>query len=53
MELERNAISEEELNEVHCEMASLFEQTILLTAHTYECASYECAFNVYPKFHKN
>ena len=53
MELERNAISEEELNEVHCEMASLFEQTILLTAHTYNSLAYQRRMNVLSTFIPN
>ena len=54
MELDRNAIPEEELNEGHCEVANLFEQTVLLTAQTNNScisASYECAFNASLKFH--
>ena len=34
MELERNAIPEEELDEGDREVANLFEQTVLLTAQT-------------------
>ena len=35
MQLERDAIPKEEFNKVHCEVANLFEQTVLLTAQTY------------------
>ena len=34
--------------------SKLFEQTVLLTAQTYNSlASYKCAFTAYPKFHKS
>ena len=42
MELERNDIPEEELDEGDREVANLFEQT---------CFQRKCAFNAYPKFH--
>ena len=35
MQLERDAIPKEEFIEVHREVANLFEQTVLLTAQTY------------------
>ena len=46
MELERNAIPEEELNEGHREVANLFEQTVLLTAQTYNSLPYQHRMNV-------
>ena len=46
MELERNAVLEEELNEGHREMANLFEQTVLLTAQTYNSLAYQRRMNV-------
>ena len=46
MELERNAIPEEELNEYHREVANLFEQTFLSTAQTYNFLAYQCRMNV-------
>ena len=54
MELERNAIPEDESNEGHREATNLFEQTVLLTVQS-SCISalYECAFDAYPRFHKS
>ena len=46
MELERNAIPEEELNEYHREVANLFKQTFLSTAQTYNSLAYQCRMNV-------
>ena len=46
MELERNAVSEEELNKCHGEVANLFEKTVLLTGRTYNSLAYQRRMNV-------
>ena len=59
MELERDATPEEEFNESHREVANLFEETVLLTAQTYNSLAYQrrmnisVVFNAYPKFQKS
>ena len=53
MELERNAIPEEELNKCHREVANLFEKTVLLTAQTYNSLAYQRCMNVLSTFIPN
>ena len=46
IELERNAIPEDEFNEGHREVANLFEQTVPLTAQTYNSLAYQRRIHV-------
>ena len=49
----KNAIPEEELNEGHREVVNLFEQTVLLTAQTYNFLAYQRRMNVLSKLIPN
>ena len=46
MELEKNDIPEEELDEGDREVANLFEQIVLLTAQTHNSLTYQRRMNV-------
>ena len=53
MQLERNSVPEEEFSEGHREVASLFEQTVLSTAQTYNSLAYQRRMNVFSTFIPN